>query len=124
MAARHRSLRFGRGFRVALSNVRAQAAAMTIAPGDSEASPENRHFGADQWLYVVEGSGRALVNGRRVRLSAGSLLLIERGDRHQIENNGDVPLRTLNLYVPPAYRSDGTTLPRGRRSPRSKRSED
>ena len=50
-------LRFGSGFRVALSNERAQAATMVIAPGDSEGGPDNRHRGADQWLYVLSGSG-------------------------------------------------------------------
>jgi mannose-6-phosphate isomerase-like protein (cupin superfamily) len=55
------------------------------------------------------------VNGRRVRLRAGSLVLIERGDRHEIRNTGRTPLRTLNIYVPPAYTKSGNELPRGRR---------
>jgi mannose-6-phosphate isomerase-like protein (cupin superfamily) len=111
---RHKHLRFGLGFRVALGNRRAQAAEMVIAPGGSEGSGENRHGGADQWLYVVEGRGVAVVNSRRVALKPGMLLLIERGDRHEIRNNADAPLRTLNLYVPPAFRHDGDELPAGR----------
>lgn len=111
---RSTSLRFGRGFRVALGNRRAQAAAMVLDPGGSEGGQRNRHRGADQWLYVVAGSGEATVNGRRRRLRAGSLLLIERGDEHEIRNTGRGPLRTLNLYVPPAYRRDGNELPAGR----------
>ena len=43
------------------------------------------------------------------------LLLIERGDRHEIRNNGRALLRTLNFYVPPAYTKSGDELPRGRR---------
>ena len=60
---RCRRLRFARGFRVAMSNRRCQAAAMAIAPGGSEGDPDNRHAGADQWLFVVAGSGVAWVNG-------------------------------------------------------------
>lgn len=107
-------LRFGRGFRVALGNSRSQAAEMVIAPGDSEGGAKNRHRGADQWLFVVEGTGTARVNGKRYPLIPGSLLLIEHGDRHEIENTGSEPLRTLNFYVPPAYTKAGDELPRGK----------
>jgi len=44
------------------------------------------------------------------------LLLIERGDRHEIRNTGTIPLTTLNFYAPPAYTKAGNTLPAGRRS--------
>ena len=56
----------------------------------------------------------AIVNRRRTNLRAGSLVLIERGDRHEIRNTGRTPLRTLNIYVPPAYTKDGDELPRGK----------
>jgi mannose-6-phosphate isomerase-like protein (cupin superfamily) len=108
-------LRFGAGFRVVLSNRRAQAATMTIAPGKAEGGPDNRHRGADQWLFVESGTGMAVVNGRRHRLRAGSLILIARGDRHEIRNTARRPLRTLNFYVPPAYTKSGDEFPRGRR---------
>jgi mannose-6-phosphate isomerase-like protein (cupin superfamily) len=76
-----KTLRFGRGFRVALGNARSQAAVMVIPPGDAEGDPHNRHRGADQWLFVLEGRGL---------------------------------LRTLNVYVPPAYDKQGDELPRGK----------
>jgi mannose-6-phosphate isomerase-like protein (cupin superfamily) len=108
-------LRFGRGFNVALGNRRAQAATMTVAPGDCEGGPDNRHRGADQWLFVQSGTGTAIVEGRRHPLRAGSLLLIDRGDVHEIRNTGRRPLRTLNIYVPPAYTKSGDELRRGRK---------
>ena len=112
MPSKH--LRFGKGFKVALSNSAAQAATMVIAPGDSEGGPDNRHRGADQWLFVVSGSGVATVGGRRQPLRAGTLVLIERGTMHEIRNTGRSPLRTLNVYVPPAYTPSGNERPRGR----------
>ena len=108
------ALRFGLGFRVAIGNRRSQAATMTLGPGDCEGGPDNRHRGADQWLFVVAGTGVAIVNGARVPLKAGSLVLIERGDRHEIRNTGRRPLETLNVYVPPAYTKGGDELPRGK----------
>ena len=111
----HKHLRFGKGFRVAFGNRRAQAAEMVIPPGDAEGGPDNSHRGADQWLFVVAGTGLARLGDRRVKLRAGSLLLIERGVMHEVRNTGRTLLRTLNLYVPPAFRADETTLPRGRK---------
>ena len=107
-------LRFGKGFRVALGNARAQAAEMVLAPGGAEGDARNRHRGADQWLYVVSGTGVARVNGRRIALRPGTLLLIEHRDRHEVRNTGRAPLRTLNVYVPPAYTKHGNPLPRGK----------
>ena len=110
----HVHLRFGKGFKVALSNPRAQAATMVIAPGDQEGGPDNRHRGADQWLFVLSGAGVAVLAGKSTRLKAGSLLLIERGTTHAIRATGDEPLKTLNVYVPPAYDADGDERPRGK----------
>jgi mannose-6-phosphate isomerase-like protein (cupin superfamily) len=107
-------LRFGPGFRVVLGNRRSQAASMTLAVGETEGGPDNRHRDSDQWLFVVAGTGLAIVNGRRCPLRAGSLLLIEHGDMHEIRNTGRGPLRTLNFYVPPGYTAGGDPLPRGR----------
>ena len=88
---------------------------MVLAPGAAEGGADNRHRGADQWLFVVSGTGEAVVGGRRHRLRKGSILLIEKKERHQIRNTGRALLRTLNFYVPPAYRRDGNPLPRGSR---------
>jgi mannose-6-phosphate isomerase-like protein (cupin superfamily) len=87
---------------------------MVLGPGESEGGADNRHRGSDQWLYVLAGTGVAIVEWRRHRLRAGTLVLIERGETHEIRNTGRSPLRTLNVYVPPAYRADGEPLPRGR----------
>jgi mannose-6-phosphate isomerase-like protein (cupin superfamily) len=109
-------LRFGEGFSVGLRNKRAQSATMVIAPGDCEGGPDNKHVGADQWLFVLAGKGEAILGRQRHSLKAGSMLLIEKGTTHEIRNTGRTPLKTLNLYVPPAYRADGTPLPRGKKS--------
>ena len=76
---------------------------MRLAPGETEGGPDNRHKGADQWLYVASGTGVAVVNGDRVELREGALVLIQRGDRHEVRNTGEGPLKTLNVYLPPAY---------------------
>jgi mannose-6-phosphate isomerase-like protein (cupin superfamily) len=110
----HKQLQLRDGFRVACGNPRSQAAEMTLPPGDSEGGPDNRHRGSDQWLYVVSGTGSATVEGKQYSLRRGTLVLIERGETHEIRNTGRRALRTLNFYVPPAYDDAGDPLPRGR----------
>lgn len=88
---------------------------MVLAPGDSEGGPDNHHRGADQWLFVISGKGEAVVNGRKSDLVANTLLLIERGENHEIRNTGSTPLCTVNIYVPKAYKKNGDTLPPGRK---------
>ena len=112
---KRKHLRFGAGFRVAIGNRRSQAAEMVVKPGQGEGDSRNRHRGADQWLYVESGRGVAVVNKRSYRLSPGTLLLIEKGDEHEIRNTGRALLKTLNVYVPPAYDAQGDELPRGHR---------
>ena len=111
----HQRLRLGHGFRVALGDDHSQAAQMTLGPGESEGGPDNLHRGADQWLFVVSGDGVAIVEGERAELREGTLLLIQRGETHEIRNTGTGPLRTLNVYVPPAYTAEGDQLPAGRK---------
>jgi mannose-6-phosphate isomerase-like protein (cupin superfamily) len=111
---RRKTLRFGKGFRVAHSAGGVQAAEMVIAPGDAEGGPGNRHRRADQWLFVVSGTGVARVAGERIPLKAGVLLLIRRREEHEIRNTGRTLLRTLNFYRPPAYDAGGEPLAAGR----------
>jgi mannose-6-phosphate isomerase-like protein (cupin superfamily) len=102
-----------------------QAALMSLAPGGvSDEEPSNEHPQSEQWVYVVSGSGEAKVGKKRnalrkVTLGAGSLLLIEKRELHQIRNTGLFALVTLNFYSPPAYDLEGN--PRSRASHRSRR---
>lgn len=62
---------------------------------------------------VMRGNNATQADGRRHKLAAGSLVFIERREKHQVKNTGRGLLRTLNLYLPPAYKSNGHPLPRG-----------
>jgi mannose-6-phosphate isomerase-like protein (cupin superfamily) len=102
--SRHRR----RGFSVLHATRSSQAATMTLAPGAvSNESSANEHAWAEQWLYVVSGTGSARISGRSVRLRPGSLLLIGKREPHVIRAGKKSRLVTINVYVPPAYRTDG-----------------
>lgn len=89
---------------------------MTLKPGQDTGEPENEHPDSEQWLFVISGTGRAKVGRRTVALKQGSLLLVEKGEVHQVKNTGRRPLVTLNFYAPPAYKPDGEPRVAGVRS--------
>jgi mannose-6-phosphate isomerase-like protein (cupin superfamily) len=86
-----------------------QAAKMTLAPGGtSDDELTNEHPHSEQWLFVIAGSGVAIVGRtkkkfRTVKLRMNSLLLVEKGELHQIKNSGRKPLTTISFFAPPAY---------------------
>jgi mannose-6-phosphate isomerase-like protein (cupin superfamily) len=92
-----------RGFRILAGTRRSQAATMVLGPGESTGGPNNRHASSDQWLYIISGSGKAILEDSEHELDAGSLMLIEAGEAHEISNAGDQPLQTLSVYAPPEY---------------------
>jgi mannose-6-phosphate isomerase-like protein (cupin superfamily) len=62
--SRHRS-----HFKVIAEGSSSQAAMMTLKPGESSSDkPEDEHPKAEQWLFVVSGTGRAKFNRRSVQL--------------------------------------------------------
>ena len=90
-------------FRVLESTERSQVAEMVLSAGQSTGGPNNLHPESDQWLYVVSGQGKAIVEGKAVMIKNGALLLIEAGETHEIINEGNEPLKTFSIYAPPAY---------------------
>ena len=107
------TIRYREEFKNVAGNATSQAGEMESAPGDSAGGPHNRHRGADQWLYISRGEGLLTIDGQEHPLSAGTLVLIERGENHEIRNTGAAPLETLNFYVPPAFQETGDPLPAG-----------
>ncbi len=91
------------GFELLARTGLGQAATMVLGSGRSTGGPNNRHAGSDQWLYVISGTGNAVVEGEAHGLEEGSLLLIEAGEAHEISNDGEEPLQTFSIYSPPAY---------------------
>src|SRR4051794_921790 len=99
-------------FKVLTSTASAQAAMMTLKAGESSSDElENEHPRCEQWLFVIAGQGTAQIEKHKVTIKQGTLLLIEKAEKHQITNTGKYPLVTINLYAPPAYRGDGQVKP-------------
>lgn len=90
-------------FKVLESTPRSQIATMVLTPKSSTGGPSNKHTGSDQWLYVLSGKGKAIVEGKAIPFKSGDILLIEKGETHEIINTGTGSLKTFSIYAPPAY---------------------
>ena len=64
----------------------------------------------DQFFRVEEGTGEAVLDGVRKKISAGFAVLVPAGAKHNIINTGTVPLKLYTLYAPPNHR-DGVIHP-------------
>lgn len=59
----------------------------------------HRHVGDAEAYYFLAGSGRYTDNDVAYAVGAGDLAFVAEGDRHGIENVGDVPLEFIALIL-------------------------
>lgn len=52
---------------------------------------------AEHWLYVVAGSGTVQRSGSPIALKRGTLVVIQRNERHEIVNDGREALRAISM---------------------------
>ena len=94
---------YATGFHILAGDERSKAGTLVIQPGCHVGGPNNKHRGADQWIYVESGSGEATIEDKTYPLAKGTLILIQRTEAHGFRNTADAPLNILTFYVPPAY---------------------
>lgn len=95
--------------RVLYSGPNLQLVLMTIQPGD-EIGLES-HEGHDQFIRVEAGAGEASMDGEKVPLEDGVIVIIPSGVEHNVTNTSDSePLRLYTLYAPPEH-AEGTVHP-------------
>jgi mannose-6-phosphate isomerase-like protein (cupin superfamily) len=78
---------------------------MTIQPGD-EIGMET-HPDIDQALLFLDGEAEIVLDEQRSVATAGHLVLVRAGVRHNVVSQGSVPLRLVTAYAPPEH-PDGT----------------
>ncbi|HEX8139302.1 MAG TPA: cupin domain-containing protein [Pyrinomonadaceae bacterium] len=82
-----------------------QLVLMAIAAG--EEIGEETHEGIDQVLAFVAGEGEAVIEGERLPVRAGSVVVVPSGTRHNFVATGGSPLKLYTVYAPPEH-PDGT----------------
>ena len=78
-----------------------QVVVMAVPTG--EEIGDEVHDDVDQVLVFVEGTGEAVLEGSTKPVTAGTLVFVPAGTRHNFINTGDAPLRLYTMYAPPEH---------------------
>ena len=78
------------------------------------------HQQADEFFYVVRGTGVGLVDGKEMPLAAEDVIFVPKGHDHRVTNNGPSPLELVFFVDRSGLASDfregrGAQLAKGRR---------
>jgi mannose-6-phosphate isomerase-like protein (cupin superfamily) len=72
-----------------------------MAPGRE--LEEHVHEDEDDAFYIVEGELTFIVEGGEVAAPPGTFVLVPPGTLHGFRNEGDVPVRMLNIHAPAGF---------------------
>lgn len=78
-----------------------QIVVMNLGVGEeigAETHPDN-----DQILYMVEGEGKAILDGTEQTFSKGDIFLVRAGVHHNFINTGSTALKIITTYSPPHH---------------------
>ena len=78
-----------------------QLVVMTVPPGGEIG--EEVHNGIDQILSFVSGTGEAWLSGQSKNVTAGDLVVVPSGTKHNFVNTGPNPLVLYTVYGPPEH---------------------
>lgn len=79
-----------------------QLVVMSLKPGEDIGM--ETHGGVDQFIRVEAGEGKAILNGKEMKIEDGSAVVIPAGVEHNIVNSsGTKPLKLYTVYSPPEH---------------------
>ncbi len=87
--------------KVLFTGGKSQLVVMDIKPGEDIG--EETHDHVEQILYVFQGEGKAMLDGKESAVRAGDILVVTPGTRHNIINSGDESLKIATVYCPPNH---------------------
>lgn len=85
-------------------NVNAQHCTMCmieVDPGET-VRPAHSHPNGEEVIYLIQGSGRVMIDGIVEPVKQGSAVLFPRGSIHMLHNSGDVVMKVACFFAPPS----------------------
>ena len=70
-----------------------------VAPGE-KVRPAHSHPHGDEVIYIMSGSGRALVAGEVAPVRTGSTVLFPMGAVHMLHNTGSEEMKVVCFFAP------------------------
>lgn len=95
----------GRALRwvVTQENTNAQHCTMCViqvAPGET-VRPAHSHPNGEEIIYIVQGSGRVMIDGIVEPVKQGCAVLFPRGAVHMLQNSGKEEMKVACFFAPP-----------------------
>lgn len=84
--------------KVLFTGVKSQLVVMDIKPGEDVGEEVHEHV--EQVLFFVAGQGTAVLDGEERAVSAGDVVVVSPGTRHNFTNTGSESLKIYTVYSP------------------------
>jgi quercetin dioxygenase-like cupin family protein len=96
----------GRNLRwiITKDNVNAQYCTMCmieVEPGQT-VRPAHSHPNGEEVIYIIQGSGRVMIDGTVEPVKMGCAVLFPQGSIHMLQNSGDVLMKVACFFAPPS----------------------
>lgn len=65
--------------------------------------PKEIHPYNDQFIYIVEGKAKIIINNKEIILKKGDSITIKAGKEHEIFNYSKNDLKLFTIYSPPLH---------------------
>jgi quercetin dioxygenase-like cupin family protein len=72
-----------------------------IQPGET-VRPAHSHPNGEEVIYILQGSGRVMIEGVVEAVHAGSAVLFPQGKIHMLQNTGDGEMKVACFFAPPS----------------------
>lgn len=72
-----------------------------VLPGRT-VKPAHSHPSGEEVIYIVEGSGRVMVDGEIQSVEQGTAVLFTEGSVHMLQNSGNREMKVVCFFAPPA----------------------
>lgn len=89
---------------VTKENTNAQHCTMCVIqvqPGQT-VRPAHSHPNGEEVIYIVQGSGRVMIEGVVEPVHEGCAVLFPRGSVHMLQNTGDTVMKVACFFAPPS----------------------
>lgn len=70
-----------------------------VAPGET-VRPAHSHPHGEEVIYIVQGSGRVMIEGVVEPVKQGSVVLFPQGKVHMLQNNGTDEMKVACFFAP------------------------
>lgn len=72
-----------------------------VQPGHT-VKPAHSHPNGEEVIYIVQGSGRVMIEGTVEPVQAGCAVLFPQGKIHMLQNSGDTLMKVACFFAPPS----------------------